>query len=102
LDVEPVVGKPLRFPPGRVRVRLGEGHRHAYHRLYRGYESYLSGLPVLRERDFGRDIVLSEDALEALNRGFAALAEPAEEPASPFVAQERGRSRLFKKTQYLS
>jgi hypothetical protein len=104
MELEPVVGKPVRFPPGRVAIRLDERHKSAYRRLYARYLSVLAGLPVLRERDFdGRAVNVPPWQLDALNRAFASLANPPVDGAdSAFGQQEKARTRLFKRLQYLS
>jgi hypothetical protein len=92
----------VRFPPGRVSVRLGPEHHAAYRRLYSRYGTVLAGVPVLRDRDFdGRKVVLKQEELDALN---AALISPdgAGPPDETFGSQERSRSKLFKRLQYLS
>ncbi|MHB8376938.1 MAG: hypothetical protein ACYDEB_08285 [Dehalococcoidia bacterium] len=100
---EPIVGTPLRFPAGRVGIRPGEEHRLAYQRLYQHYESVLSGLPVLRDRDFdGRVVKMTEGQLAALNEALAGLESSAGPPRGAFEAQERARTRLFKRLQFLS
>lgn len=100
----PIQGKPVRFPPGRVDIRLTPAHRSGYRTLYGRYQSILSDLPVLRERDFdGRSVQVTATQLAALNGAFAQLAEPqAGHPVSVFESQEAARSRLFKRLQYLS
>jgi len=104
MEVEAVEGRRVRFPPGRVAVRLDAGQRRAYRALYAQYQTVLEGLPVLRERDFdGRVVKLKAAELEALNRAFAALASEGEaRGGAAYEAQERGRSRLSKRLQYLS
>lgn len=103
MPFEPIVGTPLRFPPGRVAVRLDEGHRLAYRRLYQHYQSVLAGLPVLRDRDFdGRVVRMTARELAALNQALAALDVPAQASQDAFEAQERVRTRLFKRLQFLS
>ncbi len=105
MSYEPVTGRPLRFPPGRVEVRLNAGHQRAYRRLYARYGAAAAGLPVLRpERDFdGRPVRMTAAQLEAMNRSFAALAaEDARQPGGTFDAQEAARTKLFKRLQYLS
>ena len=104
MEIEPVRGTPFRFPPGRVAIRLGEQHRLAYRRLYNRYRSILDGLPVLRDRDFdGRAVKVTPAQVDALNRAFASLAATQEPGAGVvFEAQADARSRLFKRTQYLS
>ena len=52
MATEPIVGKAVRFPPGRVEIRLGPEQRSPYRRLYAAYGTVLDGLPVLRDRDF--------------------------------------------------
>jgi hypothetical protein len=104
MTFEPIVGTPVRFPPGRVEVRLNAGHRSAYRRLYALYRTIIDGLPVLREdRDFdGRPVRMSAAQLEALNAAFASLAASSSDGGGAFDAQESGRTRLFKRLQYLS
>jgi hypothetical protein len=104
MDIEPVVGQPVRFPPGRLAVRLDERHKLAYKRLYARYRTLLDDLPVLRERDFaGKAVNLTAAQLKALNRGFASLADDAGTPVlGVFDGQEQSSSRLSKKVQYLS
>ena len=107
MTTEPVIGaiegKSVRFPPGRVAIRLNEGHKSAYRRLYGHYQSILAGLPVLRERDFdGRAVTVTSSQLDALNRAFAALSEVDAPSGNVFSAQEASRKRLFKRLQYLS
>ena len=103
-DGGPIIGKPVRFPPGRVAVRLGAEHHAAYRRLYGRYRTVLSDLPVLRDRDFdGRKVLLTRAQLQALN---AALASPEAGGGTgggdSFGAQERSRRKLFKRLQFLS
>ena len=104
MQYAPIEGKPVRFPPGRVRIHLTPGHRIGYRALYARYQTILSGLPVLRERDFdGRAVQVTNAQLEALNSAFEKLGEP--KPAhhtSVFESQEEARRRLFKRLQYLS
>ena len=101
---EPISGKPVRWPPGRVQIRLGEEHRSAYRALYARYQSILAGLPVLRDTNFdGRPVKVKPAQLEALNRTLASLAEPSKGPiGTVYASQEAARSRLFKRLQYLS
>ena len=69
MDIEPIEGKPVRFPPGRLEIRLDERHRLAYRRLYQHYRSFLSEMPVLRERDFnGRPIKATYRTYDPLTR----------------------------------
>lgn len=103
MELEPIVGKPARFPPGRVEIRLDERHLLAYRRLYARYQSYLAGLPVLRQRDFdGRAVKVTTQELGALNAAFAALRPPARDSNSAFAAQEAAKTALFKRLQFLS
>lgn len=104
MQTGPIVGKPVKFPPGRVEIRLKPEQRSAYRRLYAAYRTILDGLPVLRKRDFdGRAVSVTEQQLEALNQAFSKLA-PEEHAAgdSVFGAQEAQKTRLFKRLQYLS
>jgi hypothetical protein len=65
--MDPIEGKPVRFPPGRVAIRLDESHRTAYRRLYASYRTILDGLPVLRDRDFdGRKVLVTPAQAAAL------------------------------------
>lgn len=104
MEFERIQGTPVRIPPGRVAIRLSEAHRNAYRRLYNRFQTLLEGLPVLRDRDFdGRAVKVTPTELEALNRAFASLNDPpATTSGAVFEAQADGRSRLFKRTQYLS
>ncbi len=104
MEYEPIQGKPVRFPPGRLRIRLDERHRSAYRALYARYQSILAGLPVLKERDFdGRPVLVTAVQLDALNGAFSKLLKPPHEaPTSVFESQEAAKSRLFKRLQYLS
>jgi hypothetical protein len=103
MDYAPIEGKPVRFPPGRVEIRLNQEHRRAYRTLYAHYQTILAGLPVLRDRDFdGRAVRVSPAQLEALNKAFAQLQAPKAPGDTAFEAQESGKSRLFKRLQYLS
>jgi len=102
MDITPIEGKPARFPPGRLEIRLDERHRLAYRRLYQHYRSFLSDMPVLRERAFdGRAIKVTPKQLAALNAAFASLNED-ERGNSVFGAQEAATTKLFKRTQFLS
>ena len=96
--------KPVRFPPGRVEIRLNPKHRSAYRARYARYQSILAGLPVLRERDFdGRPVKVTANELEALRRAFAGPSEPgAHRQGTAFGSQEASKERLFKRLQYLS
>jgi hypothetical protein len=101
---EPIAGKSVRWPPGRVQIRLGQEHRHAYRALYARYQSILAGLPVLRDRDFdGRPVTVTPAQLDALNRALASLTDAPKGPlGSAYAFQEAARNRLFKRLQYLS
>lgn len=94
----------MRWPPGRVQIRLTQEHRNAYRGLYAHYQSILAGLPVLRDRDFGgRPVTVKPAQLAALNRALATLSEPPKGLiGSAYASQEAARSRLFKRLQYLS
>ena len=101
--MDQIEGRPVRFPPGRVAIRLTPEHRLAYRRLYARYQTILEGLPVLRDRDFdGRDVKVTPAQLAALNRAFASLGEDGNAPRTVFEAQHDQKTRLFKRTQYLS
>jgi hypothetical protein len=103
MELEPIAGKPVRFPPGRVAIRLDERHKSAYRRLYGQYQSILAGLPVLRDRDFdGRVVTVTTSQLAALNVAFAKLGAAENAGMSAFGDQEAARKRLFKRLQYLS
>lgn len=104
MELEPIDGKPVRFPPGRVEIRLNPTHRSAYRARYARYQSILAGLPVLRERDFdGRPVKVTANELEALRRAFAGPPEPgAHRQGTAFESQEVSKERLFKRLQYLS
>lgn len=104
MELEPLVGVPARFPPGHVTVRFDAGHRRAYREIYATYRSNFADLPVIRDRDFdGRPMKLTRRSLNALNRAFASFAgTPDSRTGSAFEAQERDRSDLFRRTQFLS
>lgn len=105
MDIEPLIGQPVRVPPGRVAIRLDESHRRAYRQLYARYRTIIDGLPVLRDdRDFdGRAVKITPTQLEALNAAFATLAENGQSGArSPFAGQEAAKTKLFKRLQFLS
>jgi hypothetical protein len=104
MELDPIEGKPVRFPPGRVEIRLNPKHRSAYRALYARYQSILAGLPVLRERDFdGRPVHVTANELEALRRAFAGPSGPvAYGQGTAFESQEALKEQLFKKLQYLS
>ena len=105
MAVETITGKARRFPPPPgVEVRLTQEHYRLYRSLYARYATNLEGLPVLRERDFdGRAVRITQAQLDALNRAFvAATAPPPGDAGSPFDQQAEGRSKLFKRLQFLS
>lgn len=105
MEFTPLEGKRALSPPGTLGVKLPPELWQPYNRLYRGYESYLSGLPMLAERDFDgkRSVKLTPRQLEALNEAFTRLAEAdAPAPHSVFEGQEAAKSKLFKRLQYLS
>ena len=104
MDYEPISGKPVRFPPGRVQIRFDPEHRRSYRALYSRYQSILAGLPVLSDRDVdGRTVTVTVAQLEALNCALESVAADGPAPAATaFAFQEAGRSRLFKRIQYLS
>jgi len=103
VEIEPIEGTPVRFPPGRVTIRLDQRHLRAYRALYAHYRTVVDGLPVLRERDFdGRAVKITPAQLDALNRAFVSLGAAKQPPANVFDAQERSRQGLFKRLQYLS
>jgi hypothetical protein len=103
MDFQPIEGRPVRFPPGRVEVRLAPEHRRLYRALYARYRTIIDGLPILRDRDFdGRAIRITPAQLEALNAAFAALSASKPSGEGTFGAQEAGRTGLFKRLQYLS
>jgi hypothetical protein len=103
MEFGPIVGKPVRFPSGRVDVRLTAAHRRAYRRLYAAYRTNLDGLPILRDRDFdGRAVRMTARQLEALNKALAELAVGDRNAKGVFAQQESARVRLFKRLQYLS
>jgi hypothetical protein len=89
-----------------VAVRLSAAHRQAYRRLYARYCTILDGLPVLRDRDFdGRAVKMTRQQLAALNAAFASAENApngAGAPRTVFEAQQDQKTRLFKRTQYLS
>lgn len=98
-----MTARAVRFPPGRASVRLGPEHRQVYRSLYARYRTLLDGLPVLRDRDFdGRTVQMTKAEFAALDRAFAVDAEPEPREDGAFASQERAKSRLFKKVQYLS
>jgi hypothetical protein len=105
MEFQPIEGQPVRFPPGKVAVTLGPDLWMAYKRLYARAGTSLSRLPRLRERDFDgrRTVKITQSELDSLNRGLARLQAPRKrDTGTVFEAQEQGRTRLFKRLQYLS
>ena len=105
MEFEPIKGKRAFVPPGMLAVKLAPALWQPYRRLHQAYQSYLSGLPMLAERDFNgkRAVKMTPRQLDALNAAFAKLAED-DDPAARtvFEAQGKARSKLFKRLQYLS
>lgn len=88
-----------------LAVKLAPALWQPYRRLHQAYQSYLSELPMLAERDFDgkRSVKVTPKQLEALNAAFAKLADDDNTSArTVFEAQGQARSRLFKRLQYLS
>jgi len=105
MEFTPIKGKRVPLPPGHVAAKLPPELWQPYKRLHAGYEAYLSGMPMLAERDFDgkRWVKMTPEQLGALNAAFAALAESGPSgPGTVFEAQEDARTRLFKRLQYLS
>jgi hypothetical protein len=105
MDFQRLTGKRVPLPPGHVRVKLAPELWQPYKRLHSRYQAYLSGIPMLAERDFDgkRTVKMTPKQLEALNAAFERVAsEEREPPATVFEAQEEGRTRLFKRLQFLS
>ena len=103
MALEPLIGTPVRFPPGRVAVRLDERYRLPYRRLYRHYQTQIADLPVISDRDFdGRTVKMTPRQLDALNRALGGVAALNGHQSSPFGLQEQGRTGLFKRNQFLS
>jgi hypothetical protein len=103
LAVEPIVGKPERFRPGHVAIRLYERDRRAYRRLY-GLVFPLADVPALKDGDFdGRVLTLTRPELQALNHALASLDRqgvPKMRGASE--DQEQALTGHSKKMQFLS
>ncbi len=105
MDFAPIKGKRVPLPPGHVAAKLPPEFWLPYKRLHARYQAYLSGIPMLAERDFDgkRSVKMTPKQLDALNTAFGKLAEDrAGDPATVFEAQERAKTRLFKRLQYLS
>jgi len=103
IEVEPISGKQVFFPPGRVAIRLDEGHRRAYNRLY-GLFFPLAGVPALKDDDFdGHALKFTRRQLAALNRAFASLGQKAEPGVhGAFGEQEHALTERSKEMQFLS
>jgi hypothetical protein len=104
MEFQSIQGQPVRFPPGKVAIKLKPELWLPYKRLYARAGTSLSRLPRLRERDFdGRTVKITPTELASLNRGLARLQAPRKrETGTVFEAQEQGKTRLFKRPQYLS
>ena len=105
MEFTPLKGKRALSPPGTLSVKLEPERWQHYRRFYQGYQSYLTGLPMLAERDFDgkRSVKLTPKQLEALNSAFERLSvDEGAVPRSAFEGQEQGKSKLFKRLQYLS
>lgn len=103
LEIEPIIGKRILFPPSQLAIRLDEGHRRAYRRLS-GLVFPLAGVPALKDHDFdGRSLKLTRRQLATLNRAFSSLNRPAEPGMQgAFEEQEQWLSDHFKEMQLLS
>lgn len=104
MTLERITGTPVRFPPGRIAVRLGPQYLLPYQRLYKHYQTQVTDLPILRTQDFdGRVVKLTPAQVDALNEAFDRYGAPTNGVGGDvFAAQERGRTKLFKRTQFLS
>jgi len=104
MEFNPIEGHPVRFPPGLVAIKLNKSQLMDYRRLYSRSSTDLAGLPKLRQRDFdGRTVHITQAELDALNGALASLHAPLHRgTGSVFEAQERSRTRLFKRLQHLS
>lgn len=101
VEIPPIVGKRIFFPPGHVAICLDDGHRRAYLRLY-GLSWPLPGVPELKDRDFdGRTIKLTRSQLAALNLAFLSPRDHARTGRrSAFEAQEQFLTKHFKEMQF--
>ena len=105
MEFAPIRGRRVLLPPGHVAVKLAPGLWQPYKRLHAQYQAYLTGMPMLAERDFDgkRSVMMTPKQLKALNAAFMRVAEAeAGSPETVFEAQESARTRLFKRLQYLS
>ena len=104
MEFQPIEGKPVRFPPGKVAIRLGPERLLDYQRLYARSGTDLGGMPQLRERDFdGREVKVTPAELDTLNAALARLYSPGKRgTGSVFEAQQNHKTKLFKRLQYLS
>jgi hypothetical protein len=104
MEFEPIKGQPVRFPPGKVAIKLDATRLMDYRRLYARSGTDLAGLPKLRDRDFdGRRVYITRDELDALNAALARLHAPRRRATgSVFEGQQQHNNRLFKRLQYLS
>ena len=103
VEVEPITGKRVFLPPGRVAIRLDERYRRAYHRLF-GLYFPLAGVPELRDDDFdGHALKFTRRQLAALNHAFASL-DRREEPGlrRAFGGQEHSLTERSREMQFLS
>jgi hypothetical protein len=102
---EPLKGRRILAPPGHLAVRLPAELWPAYKLLHGRYQAYLSGMPMLAERDFDgkRAVKMTPKQLRALNEAFARLDTVSPQaPTSVFGTQEQAKTQLFKRLQYLS
>ncbi|MBI5288009.1 MAG: hypothetical protein HY873_03445 [Chloroflexi bacterium] len=105
MEFTPIKGRRVPLPPGHVAAKLPPELWQPYKRLHAQYQAYLSGMPMLAERDFDgkRSVKMTPKQLRALNAAFGALFESGTGDAGTvFEAQEDARTRLFKRLQYLS
>lgn len=105
MDFTPLRGRRVPLPPGHVAVKLPAELWQSYKRLHARYQAYLSGIPMLAERDFDgkRAVKMTAKQLEALNSAFTKMmGDQATAPESVFETQEQARTGLFKRLQYLS
>jgi hypothetical protein len=105
MDFTPLKGKRVFLPPGQVGMKLPPELWLPYKRLHAHYQAYLSGIPMLAERDFDgkRTVKMTPRQLEALNAAFAGLAAgEVRAPETVFETQEEARIGLSKRLLYLS
>lgn len=103
IEVAPIVGNSVLFPPGYVSITLTPEHRNAYGRLY-GLTFPLADVPELKDRDFdGHTIKMRRRQLAALNSKFRALHDDQPSgPPGPFRDQEHELTQRSKEMQFLS